>query len=83
LVPRSSRELQRVLDVRESRDNRVPRRSAALAQAAKPGSPAIEAMKVCQVADPEVLRPAASKPLPAVEGPRAALRAAVDLASKL
>jgi len=54
-----------------------------LAQAAKHGSQAIEAMKVCQVGEPAVLRPAAGKPLPAVEDPEAAFRAAADLAGKL
>jgi len=79
-LPPNSRGLQPALDVREFKDNRVPRRSAALAQAAKHGSRAIEAMKVCQVGEPADLHPAVSKPLPAVEGP--ALRAAADLASK-
>ena len=82
LVPRSNHGLQPVLDVRESKGNRVPGDLAALPLAVKYGSTAIEAMKVYQVGKPAVLRPAGRRPLPAVEGPGVALRAAADLASK-
>ena len=79
--PCSNRGLQPILDVRESKGYKVPRRLAALVLEAKQGSPVIEVMKVCRVREPAVLRQAERKSPPAVEDP-AALRAAADLASK-
>jgi hypothetical protein len=77
-----SRGLQPVLHVRESKGSRVPRRLAGLALAAKHSSRAVEVMKVCQVGEPAVLRPATRESPPAVEVPAAALHAAANLAGK-
>ena len=72
----------RVLDVKESREYRVRQHLAELALASRRGSRAIEAMKVCRVPQPAVLRPKAPKSPPPVKVPAGALRAVAGLASE-